>query len=119
MGIQKEFCKVEKKKNEDEKIFTRIEKIILEEDDPELVKKREEEKNVDEKTDKIEQMFAKDKIELDNFFYVNPYAYLTNKEKKKEENKEEEKDGDVFYDKKKGKIVIKELNYVKNKKKDG
>ena len=72
--------------------------------------------------DKIEQLFKKDYVNLNNFFYVNPFAsgnnmkydeQQINKEKKENKllanNKKEEKDKDVIYDTKKGKFIIKDL----------
>jgi hypothetical protein len=61
--IEKEFKKLEKRKNDEEKFFERLEKLQLEEDDPELVKKKmEAENNRNEKLDKIEQLFSKDNV---------------------------------------------------------
>ncbi len=46
---------------------------------------------------------------MENFFYVNPYASVTNKEKHTAELRmEKEKDSDVFFDRKKGKLVVKD-----------
>lgn len=50
-------------------------------------------------------------IELENFFYVNPYASI-NREKSsqlREEQEQPEKVNDVFFDKKKGKLVVKDI----------
>lgn len=61
--IDKEFKKLEKRKNDEEKFFERLEKLQLEEDDPELIKKKmEAEINRNEKLDKIEQLFSKDNV---------------------------------------------------------
>lgn len=84
--IIKEFNKVEKRKSNEERILEKLEKWNIEEDDPELIKKRNEtEDKKEEKLDNIEQLFKTDKVELDNFFYVNPYAKekLHSKKKKK------------------------------------
>ena len=72
----------------------------------------------EEKIDKIEELFKKDYVNLNNFFYVNPFAsgnnekydeQKINKEKKEEKNKKEEKEKDVIYDTKQGKFIIKDL----------
>ena len=84
----------------------------------ELLSKKENKE--EQKIDKIEQLFKKDYINLNNFFYINPFAsgnnpkydeQQINKEKKetKENNKEKEKEKDVIYDTKKGKFIIKDL----------
>jgi hypothetical protein len=62
--IQKEFNKIEKRKNDEEreKFFNRLEKLNIDEDDPELIKKHNESKVTNDKLDKIEQLFSKDNV---------------------------------------------------------
>ena len=116
--IKKEFKKLEKKiEDKDKKIIKNIENLTIYDDDVderrrkelELAKKEEEkDKAKDERADKIEELFVKDNVELNNFFYVNPYAQQ-DKAQKEKELKSEKKDKDVIYDTKKGKLIVKDL----------
>jgi hypothetical protein len=69
--IEKEFKKLEKRRNDEEKFLDRLDKLILDEDDPELVKKKmEAENNKNEKMDKIDQLFNKDNVsEVEEIYY--------------------------------------------------
>ena len=126
--IKNEFKKINKNENIEKKFLEKIEKLKLNEEDLEDMRKQElellskQENKEEQKIDKIEQLFKKDYINLNNFFYINPFAsgnnpkydeQQINKEKKgtKENNKEKEKDKDkdVIYDTKKGKFIIKDL----------
>ena len=62
--IEKEFKKVENKKKEEESLLENIKKLKMEEDDPELVNKfnNQQKPQNNEKMDKIEQLFNKDKV---------------------------------------------------------
>ena len=69
--IAKEFKKIEKRRNDDEKLLGNLEKFNLEEDDPELVKQRnEKETRGEDKLDKIDQLFKKDNVSL-SLFNIN------------------------------------------------
>ena len=69
--IAKEFKKLEKRRNEDEKLLGNLEKFNLEEDDPELVRQRnEKETRGEDKLDKIDQLFKKDNVSLVLFKYI-------------------------------------------------
>ena len=130
--IKNEFYKNTKndKENIEKKFYNKIGKLNINENDPneerqkeleELKKKEISEKNSN--LDKIEELFKKDNVELNNFFYVNPFATANytkydeqqiNKENQKEKNdKKDNKDSnnkeDVFYDAKQGKFIIKDL----------
>ena len=93
--------------------------IIIEMRKQELESLNKKENKEEEKLDKIEQLFKKDYVNLNNFFYVNPFAsgnnpkydeQKINKEKKENKNnKDKEKEDDVRYDAKKGKFIIKDL----------
>ena len=124
--IKNEFKKINKNENSEKKFLEKIEKLKLNEEDLEDMRKQElellskKENKEEQKIDKIEQLFKKDYINLNNFFYINPFAsgnnpkydeQQINKEKKgaKENNKEKEKEKDVIYDTKKGKFIIKDL----------
>jgi hypothetical protein len=110
--IEKEFKKTEKRKLDEDRIFGKLDKIQLEEDDPEVVKRITE--KLDKKPDKIEELFKRDNIELENFFYINPYAKEAQEGTKTKEKGE--KDNDVVFDRRKGKIVVKDLHVYKDKK---
>ena len=124
--IKNEFKKINKNENIEKKFLEKVEKLKLNEDDLEDMRKQElellskQENKEEQKIDKIEQLFKKDYVNLNNFFYINPFAsgnnqkydeQQINKEKKetKENNKEKEKEKDVIYDTKKGKFIIKDL----------
>jgi len=127
--IKNEFKKINKGENNLEKKFLeKIEKLKLTDENLDEIRKQElesitkKENKDEEKMDKIEQLFKKDYVNLNNFFYVNPFAsgnnmkydeQQINKEKKENKllanNKKEEKDKDVIYDTKKGKFIIKDL----------
>ena len=124
--IKNEFKKINKPEKEiEKKFFEKIEKLNIVDDDLDELRKKELEsinkKNTkEEKIDKIEELFKKDYVNLNNFFYVNPFAsgnnmkydeQKINKEKKEEKNKkdEKEKEKDVIYDTKQGKFIIKDL----------
>ena len=81
-------------------------------DDIEEVRKKELElnnkKNKSEETlDKIEQIFLKDNIQLNNFFYINPFVNVNKNNNNKSNINEKNKD--VVYDISKGKFIIKDL----------
>ena len=113
--IKKEFKKMNKiEKDKEARIIDKIENWDIADDDIEEVRKKELEtsnkKNKKEETlDKIEQIFVKDNIQLNNFFYINPF--VTNNDNKNNENDKNEKNKvkDVVYDINKGKIVVKDL----------
>ena len=127
--IKNEFKKINKGENNLEKKFLeKIEKLKLTDENLDEIRKQElesitkKENKDEEKMDKIEQLFKKDYVNLNNFFYVNPFAsgnnmkydeQQINKEKKENKllanNKKEEKDKDVIYDTKKSKFIIKDL----------
>ena len=127
--IKNEFKKINKGENNlEKKFFEKIEKLKLNDENLDEMRKQElesiskKENKEEEKLDKIEQLFKKDYVNLNNFFYVNPFAsgnntkydeQLINKEKKENKddtnNKKDEKDKDVIYDTKKGKFIIKDL----------
>ena len=124
--IKNEFKKINKPEKEiEKKFFQKIEKLNIVDDDLNELRKKELEsfnnKNntKEEKLDKIEELFKKDYVNLNNFFYVNPFAsgnnmkydeQKFNKDKIEEKNnKKKEKDKDVIYDTKKGKFIIKDL----------
>jgi acetyl/propionyl-CoA carboxylase alpha subunit len=61
--IEKEFKKIEKRRNDDEKILENLEKFKLEEDDPEAIRRQnEKESKAEDKLDKIDQLFKKDNV---------------------------------------------------------
>ena len=108
----------------EKKFFEKIEKLKIVDEDLDEVRKKELEsikKTTDkneEKIDKIEELFKKDYVNLNNFFYVNPFAsgnnmkydeQKLNKEKKEDGKKKDDKDKDVIYDTKQGKFIIKDL----------
>ena len=113
--IKKEFKKMNKiEKDKEARIIDKIENWDIADDDIEEVRKKELEtsnkKNKKEETlDKIEQIFVKDNIQLNNFFYINPF--VTNNDNKNNENDKNEKNKtkDVIYDINKGKIIVKDL----------
>ena len=122
--IKNEFKKINKPEKElEKKFFEKIEKLNIADDDLDEMRKKELESlkaadKKEEKIDKIEELFKKDYVNLNNFFYVNPFAsgnnekydeQKINKEKKEEKNKKEEKEKDVIYDTKQGKFIIKDL----------
>ena len=123
--IKNEFKKINKPEKElEKKFFEKVEKLNIADDDLEEVRKKElesmkkTENDKEDKIDKIEELFKKDYVNLNNFFYVNPFAsgnnmkydeQKLNKEKKEEKNKKEDKEKDVLYDTKKGKFIIKDL----------
>ena len=124
--IKNEFKKINKPEKEAEKkFFEKIEKLNIGDDDLDEVRKKElesikkVENKKEEKIDKIEELFKKDYVNLNNFFYVNPFAsgnnmkydeQKINKDKKEEKkNKKDEKEKDVIYDTKQGKFIIKDL----------
>ena len=124
--IKNEFKKMNKPEKETErKFFEKIEKLNIGDDDLDELRKKEleeikkTENKKEEKIDKIEELFKKDYVNLNNFFYVNPFAsgnntkydeQKINKDKKEEKNnKKDEKDKDVTYDTKQGKFIIKDL----------
>jgi len=127
--IKNEFKKINKGENNLEKKFLeKVEKLKITDENLDEIRKQElesinkKENKDEEKMDKIEQLFKKDYVNLNNFFYVNPFAsgnnmkydeQQINKEKKENKllanNKKEEKDKDVIYDTKKGKFIIKDL----------
>ena len=128
--IKNEFKKMNKSEKEaDKKFLEKVEKLKLNEEDLDEMRKQEleslnkKENTKDDKLDKIEQLFKKDYVNLNNFFYVNPFATGNNqkydeqqinkeqkqKEKNKNKSKEKDKDKDVVYDTKKGKFIIKDL----------
>ena len=124
--IKNEFKKINKPEKETEKkFFEKIEKLNIGDDDLDELRKKEleeikkTENKKEEKIDKIEELFKKDYVNLNNFFYVNPFASVNNtkydeqkinKDKKEEKNnKKDEKDKDVTYDTKQGKFIIKYL----------
>ncbi len=124
--IKNEFKKINKPEKEAEKkFFEKIEKLNIGDDDLDELRKKElesikkTENKKEEKIDKIEELFKKDYVNLNNFFYVNPFAsgnnekydeQKINKDKKDEKkNKKDEKDKDVIYDTKQGKFIIKDL----------
>ena len=123
--IKNEFKKISKNENAEKKFLEKIEKLQLNEDDLDEMRKQEldslakKENKEEQKLDKIEQLFQKDYVNLNNFFYINPFAsgnnpkydeQQINKEKKEaKNNKEKEKEDDVKYDTKKGKFIIKDL----------
>ena len=123
--IKNEFKKMNKNEKElEKKFFEKIEKLNIADDDLDEMRKKELEdlkKTTDKKEnkmDKIEELFKKDYVNLNNFFYVNPFAsgnnmkydeQKINKEQKEEKNKKEEKEKDVIYDTKQGKFIIKDL----------
>ena len=122
--IKNEFKKINKPEKElEKKFFEKIEKLNIADDDIDEMRKKELESlkaadKKEEKIDKIEELFNKDYVNLNNFFYVNPFAsgnnekydeQKINKEKKEEKNKKEEKEKDVIYDTKQGKFIIKDL----------
>ena len=123
--IKNEFKKINKPEKEiEKKFFEKIEKLKIVDDDLDDLRKKELEsikKTTDkkeEKIDKIEELFKKDYVNLNNFFYVNPFAsgnnmkydeQKLNKEKKEENKKKDEKEKDVIYDTKQGKFIIKDL----------
>jgi hypothetical protein len=89
--------------------------LDLEEDDPEIIKKILD--KVEKKPDKIEELFNKDNVELENFFYVNPYVREQQAGKDAKKQAEVEKENDVIFDRRKGKIVVKDLYKDKPRKK--
>ena len=127
--IKNEFKKINKGENNLEKKFLeKVEKLKLTDENLDEMRKQElesinkKENKEEEKMDKIEQLFKKDYVNLNNFFYINPFAsgnnvkydeQQLNKEKKENKNDinktKEEKDKDVIYDTKKGKFIIKDL----------
>ena len=123
--IKNEFKKINKPEKEiEKKFFEKIEKLKIADEDLDEVRKKELEsikKTTDkneEKIDKIEELFKKDYVNLNNFFYVNPFAsgnnmkydeQKLNKEKKEEGKKKDDKEKDVIYDTKQGKFIIKDL----------
>ena len=123
--IKNEFKKINKNENTEKKFLEKIEKLQLNEEDLDEMRKQEleslnkKENKEEEKLDKIEQLFKKDYVNLNNFFYINPFAsgnnpkydeQKINKEKKENKsNKDKEKEDDVRYDAKKGKFIIKDL----------
>ena len=127
--IKNEFKKINKSENIEKKFLEKIEKLKLSDENIDEVRKQEleliskKENKEEEKLDKIEQLFKKDYVNLNNFFYINPFAsgnnpkydeQQINKEKKENKDdinntKEKNKDKDVIYDTKKGKFIIKDL----------
>ena len=112
--IKKEFKKMNKiEKDKEARIIDKIENWDIADDDIEEVRKKELENNKknkkEETLDKIEQIFVKDNIQLNNFFYINPF--VSNNDNKNNENDKNEKNKvkDVVYDINKGKIVVKDL----------
>ena len=111
--IKKEFTKMNKtEKNKENKILDKIENWNIMDDDIEEVRKKELElnnkKNKSEETlDKIEQIFLKDNIQLNNFFYINPFVNANKNNNNKSNINEKNKD--VVYDISKGKFIIKDL----------
>ena len=111
--IKKEFTKMNKtEKNKENKILDKIENWNIMDDDIEEVRKKELElnnkKNKSEETlDKIEQIFLKDNIQLNNFFYINPFVNVNKNNNNKSNINEKNKD--VVYDISKGKFIIKDL----------
>jgi hypothetical protein len=126
--IKNEFKKINKSENIEKKFLEKVEKLKLNDENLDEMRKQElediakkENKN-EEQIDKIEQLFNKDYVNLNNFFYINPFAsgnntkydeQQINKEKKENKNdnkeKDKDKDKDVIYDTKKGKFIIKDL----------
>jgi hypothetical protein len=113
--IEKEFKKVEKRKLNEDRILGKLANLDLEEDDPEIIKKIID--KVEKKPDKIEELFKKDNVELENFFYVNPYVREQQAGKDAKKQAEVEKENDVIFDRRKGKIVVKDLYKDKPRKK--
>lgn len=116
--IKKEFKKIEKKvEDKDKKIIKKIEDLNIYDDDIELVREKEKEQieknekaqKADAKIDKIEELFVKDNVELNNFFYVNPFVQSDKGNDAKGDADKENKEKDVIYDSKKGKIIVKDL----------
>ena len=125
--IKNEFKKINKTEKElEKKFFEKIEKLNIADEDLDEMRKKELEEykkttdKKEEKIDKIEELFKKDYVNLNNFFYVNPFAsgnnmkydeQKINKEKKEEKNKKgkEKEEKDVIYDTRQGKFIIKDL----------
>ena len=122
--IKNEFKKINKPDKEiEKKFFQKIEKLNIADDDLDDLRKKELESlkkddKKEEKIEKIEELFIKDYVNFNNFFYVNPFAsgnnikydeQKINREKKEEKNKKELKEKDVLYDAKQGKFIIKDL----------
>ena len=108
--IKNEFKKINKTEKElEKKFFEKIEKLnIADEDLNEMRKKELEEfkKSTDkkeDKIDKIEELFKKDYVNLNNFFYVNPFASGNNM-KYDEQKINKEKMGKIIKKQKKKKM---------------
>lgn len=126
--IKKEFKKMENKDN-DLKILERVENFDIEEEEMEakmeIEKEKEEKNNKNSSVDKIEELFVKDNVQLNNFFYVNPYVFKSKIDENKQLNNAIKKEKDVQFDSKKGKLIVKDIEkeieeskMLKKKRKD-
>jgi len=109
--IDKEFKKTDKKGNDTEMFLDKVNKFNIYEDDPELLKKHNlVKKDETKKVDKLEELFNKDNIELENHFYINPYANQQAKQKKSEnDGNNSDDENDVVFNEKNYKLEVKDL----------
>lgn len=111
--INKEFKKEEKAYiNDDEDFLENLNRWEIDEEDEEE-RKRKRELSFSQKAkqeDYLDKLFNSNDVELQNHFYMNPY--VTDKKKNKKNDDDEilmNKDKEVFYDKKKGKLIVKDV----------
>ena len=121
--INKEFKKIDKKeKDKETKITDKIDKLNIYDDDITEVQNQEKAKlnqkqpkdKASANLDKIEQLFTNDHVQLNNFFYVNPYAIQFNNNNNNDNsnnnmNSKAKGNDDVVYDTRKGKLIVKDL----------
>lgn len=134
--INNEFKKTNKKDNMDDELFEALDKWDIDEEDDEEKKRKQELQFKNPHTNsKFDKLFNTSDVELQNFFYMNPYVNdnykseefndndsinsdkLTNKKKNIKELNIREKD-DVYFDKKKSKLVVRDFEDEMNKKRD-
>ena len=108
--IKNEFKKINKTEKElEKKFFEKIEKLNIADEDLNEMRKKELEEfkkstnKKEDKIDKIEELFKKDYVNLNNFFYVNPFASGNNM-KYDEQKINKEKMGKIIKKQKKKKM---------------
>ena len=109
--INQEFKKDNKKHIDYDDDFENIERLLFDEDEHIKGGNKQEPKEEDE----VAKLFNVSDFELKNHFYMNPY--LTNDSKKPNKHSNDvDSDDEVFFDKKKQKLIIKDVGNDKDNK---